>query len=215
VAANDTSLFSAELVKANGAFLTKGIATRALWSAYTWIFVSVALCAPLFRGRRGQWKEIFTAWGHRAPRPVFSTAIFFAIGEIMSMSGFQMDQAQWTVPSMVKVLADASANFIGLLGGFLTGSEASTIGMFGKYALLTAKNLNLSAAQLVLVAAALAFGGGLASIISPAKLQNAAASIDRLGAENQVIRTAFVFSLLLTLCLSAYVVILLNANLVI
>ena len=226
VAANDTVLFSAELAKANASFLTRGIPTRALWSAYTWIFVSVALCAPLFRGRRGQWKEIFTAWGRRAPRPVFSTAIFFAIGEIMSMSGFQMDQAKWTVSSMVKVLADASASFfgqaygaiagfIGLLGGFLTGSEASTIGMFGKYALLTAKNLNLAPAQLVLVAAALAFGGGLASIISPAKLQNAAASIDKLGAENQVIRTAFVFSLLLTLCLSAYVVILLNANLVI
>ncbi len=226
LAANDATLYAADVAKANMASLTNGIPTRALWSAYTWIFVSVLLAAPILKPSRTQWGDILRTWGRRAPRPVFSTAIFFAIGEIMSMSGFQMQQAQWSVPSMVKELADSSssffgqaygaiAGFIGLLGGFLTGSEASTIGMFGKYALLTAKNLNLGLPQLTLVAAALAFGGGLASIISPAKLQNAAASIDKLGEENQVIRTAFAFSLLLTACLSAYVVILLGANLVI
>ena len=52
-----------------------------------------------------------------------------------------------------------------------------------------------------------AFGGGLASVISPAKLQNAAASIDKLGAENQVIRTAFVFAVLLTVLTSAFVLV--------
>ena len=61
----------------------------------------------------------------------------------------------------------------------------------------TAKNLNMDTYGLILIMAGLAFGGGLASVISPAKLQNAAASIDKLGAENQVIRTAFVFAVLL------------------
>lgn len=58
---------------------------------------------------------------------------------------------------------------------------------------------------LILLMAGLAFGGGLASVISPAKLQNAAASIDKLGAENQVIRVAFVFSLTLTAITSLFV----------
>jgi len=40
-------------------------------------------------------------------------------------------------------------------------------------------------------------------------LQNAAASIDKLGAENQFVRTAFVFSILLTVVMSLFLVLLL------
>ena len=139
------------------------------------------------------------------------------------MSGYDMALQQFAVPSMVKVLADNSAQlfqgaygqvvaFIGLFGGFLTGSEASTIAMFAKYTMSTASNLNLSQEGLLIVTAGLAFGGGLASVVSPAKLQNAAASIDRIGDEGVVIRVAFVFALLLTLITSAFVVLLLSAN---
>ena len=210
-------------IAANDA-LIKGIPTRALWNAYTWILASILLAIPLIRPSKTEWREIFKAWSKRAPRPVFSAAIFFAIGEIMNMAGFSMSSMKWETPSMVKILADYSAQFfksaysfiagfIGLFGGFITGSEASTIGMFAKYALTTAKNLNMPIASLIIIAAGLAFGGGLASIISPAKLQNAAASIDRLGEENNVIRTAFVISLILTTIMSLYVVVLLNLNL--
>jgi lactate permease len=45
-------------------------------------------------------------------------------------------------------------------------------------------------------------GGGLASVISPAKLQNAAATIDALGIESQVIKTAFIISMIITLAAS-------------
>ena len=204
---------------ANGAPLE----TRALWQAYTWILASILLSIPFLRPSGTQIKETLSLWYKRAPRPVFSAAIFFAIGEIMNMSGFNMASKSFAVPSMVKVLADYSADFfsgaygavvtyIGLFGGFVTGSEASTIAMFGKYTLTTAKNLNMDTHGLILIMAGLAFGGGLASVISPAKLQNAAASIDKLGAENQVIRTAFVFSILLTLVTSIFLMVLLALN---
>ena len=197
---------------ANGAPLD----TRALWQAYTWILASILLSIPFIRPNGAQIRDSLGVWYKRAPRPVFSAAIFFAIGEIMNMSGFSMATKTFAVPSMVRVLADYSADFfsgaygaivayIGLFGGFVTGSEASTIAMFGKYTLTTARNLNMDAYGMILLMAGLAFGGGLASVISPAKLQNAAASIDRLGAENQVIRTAFVFSLVLTLVTSLFV----------
>jgi lactate permease len=52
----------------------------------------------------------------------------------------------------------------------------------------------------------------LASVISPAKLQNAAASIDKIGEENKVIRIAFVFAILLTVVTSLFTVILLMFN---
>ena len=102
--------------------------------------------------------------------------------------------------------------FIGLFGGFITGSEASTIAMFAKYTMTTAQNLQLGLGGMIIITAGLAFGGGLASVISPAKLQNAAASIDKLGAENQVIRVAFIFSIILTLVTSCFVVIFLHFN---
>jgi len=52
----------------------------------------------------------------------------------------------------------------------------------------------------------------LASVISPAKLQNAAASIDKTGAESKVIRIAFVFSLILTAVTSVFVITMLMLN---
>jgi lactate permease len=41
-------------------------------------------------------------------------------------------------------------------------------------------------------------GGGLASVISPAKLQNASAVIDKIGLEAQVIKSTMVIAFLLT-----------------
>lgn len=196
------------------------IPTRALWNAYTWILVSILLSVPFLKPTSKQMKEVLKVWWKRAPRPVFSAAIFFSIGEVMNMSGFSMAEGKFATSSMVNVLADASSKifhnaygaivpFIGLFGGFLTGSEASTIAMFSKYTMTTATGLGWGLKGLLISAAGLAFGGGLASIISPAKLQNAAASIDKLGEENKVMRVAFVFSLILTSITSIFVVLLL------
>lgn len=142
----------------------------------------------------------------------------------MNYSGWSLDTMAYQTESMIKVLASTSADafsgaygfitgFIGLFGGFVTGSEASTIAMFANYTMQTANKLNLGLDGLIIVTAALAFGGGLASVISPAKLQNAAASIDKLGEENKVIRIAFVFALILTLITSVYAMMLLKIGL--
>ncbi len=197
------------------------IYTRALWNAYTWILVSVLLSMIFLRPSKKQLKDTCSTWLKRAPRPIFSAAIFFAIGEVMNTSGYDMaTKTSVEGMNMVRVLADASAqvfhsvyggvvSFIGLFSGFITGSEASTIAMFANYTLKTASTLGLEKTGLIVVTAALAFGGGLASVISPAKLQNAAASIDKLGEENKVIRTAFILALLLTAIVAVYTVILL------
>ncbi len=200
------------------------INTRFLWNAYTWIFISTIVSMLIMRPKSSQLKETLKVWWKRAPRPVFAAAIFFAVGEIMNMSGFNMVTKKFEEGmNMVKVLADkssdlfqqaygAAASVIGLFGGFITGSEASTIGMFGKYAILTAEQLKYDLTGILIITAALAFGGGLASVISPAKLQNAAASIDKLGEENKVIRVAFVFSIILTSVTAIYALILLNTG---
>ncbi len=198
----------------------KPLDTRILWQAYTWILVSTLLALPVLRPTGRQLRETLQLWLKRAPRPVFAAAVFFAIGEVMNMTGYDMAAGSYVAPSMVRVLADWSAQgfqsayglvvtFIGLFGGFLTGSEASTIAMFAKYTMTTAKNLGLSSDGLLIITAGLAFGGGLASVVSPAKLQNAAAAIDRIGEEGAVIRLAFILALILTGVTSLFVVILL------
>lgn len=197
--------------------------TRVLWQAYTWIFVSILISIPFLKPTKTQITETLKVWWKRAPRPVFAAAIFFAIGEILGMSGYSMTDKAFVHQSMVKVLADNSALFfqdaygaavsaIGLFGGFITGSEASTIAMFAKYTIATGKNLDMSITGLIILTAGLAFGGGLASVISPAKLQNAAASIDKIGEENKVIRTAFLFSIILTLVATLFVLLLLKLH---
>jgi lactate permease len=64
-------------------------------------------------------------------------------------------------------------------------------------------SLHLSTAEKIgavgiLIAAASGIGGGLASVISPAKLQNASASIDKIGEEAKVIPVTLIISISIT-----------------
>jgi lactate permease len=188
--------------------------TRMLWNAYTWVLISTILSAPFIRPSAKAVQDTLLKWTRRAPRPTFSAAIFFAIAFLMNNSGTQNLGTVWKIvepaQNMIWVLSQASATafgslypfisgYLGLFGGFLSGSEASTIAMFTKYHLLTSKILHVDG---LIVTAVTAIGGGLASVISPAKLQNAAATIDALGIESQVIKTAFIISALITLVAS-------------
>jgi lactate permease len=180
---------------------------RVFWQAYFWILVSTLLALPLLKLTRSQWDASLHKWLQRAPRPVLAAAVFFAIAYVINHSGKGTD---WVLvegsQNMVQVVAAASAAtlgrlypliapFLGLLGGFISGSEASSIAMLTALHLETAAKIGAAG---LLIAAASGIGGGLASVISPAKLQNAAAAIDRIGEESQVIRTTFVISLAIT-----------------
>lgn len=188
----------------------KPIATRMLWNAYTWVIISTLLAVPFLTPSKAQWKDIGTKWLKRAPRPTFSAAIFFAIAEVMINSGVAPQGDVWKIINpdwnMISILATNSAAFfkslypvaaayLGLMGGFITGSEASTIALYAKYNIMTTRILNLNT---LVVTAGIAVAGGLASVISPAKLQNAAATIDALGIESKVIKTAVFISILFT-----------------
>ncbi|MBN1484354.1 MAG: L-lactate permease [Chloroflexia bacterium] len=180
---------------------------RILWQAYFWILVSTVLALPWLKPSREQLRSSLRKWARRAPRPALAAAIFFAIAFIYNHSGKGLD---WNLldpqQNMVHLVAGASAEafgrlyplvapFLGLFGGFISGSETSAIAMLTELHLATAERIGAAG---LLVAASSGIGGGLASVISPAKLQNAAACIDCIGQESQVIRTTFVISLLIT-----------------
>lgn len=180
---------------------------RLFWQAYFWILVSTLLALPFLKPTRKQLGDSFGKWLKRAPRPMFASAVFFALAYLMNHSGKGLD---WVLVdpgnNMVAILANASASvfghfyplaapFLGLLAGFISGSEASSIAMLTSLHLSTAEKIG---AVGLLVAAVSGIGGGLASVISPAKLQNAAAAIGRIGEESAVLRITFVISLLIT-----------------
>jgi lactate permease len=180
---------------------------RLLWQAYFWIAISTILSFPILKASSSQIKISFQKWLKRAPRPVFSAAIFFAIAYLINNSG-RNNGWQLLDPNfnMVTLLAKASSSsfghfyplltpFLGLFGGFISGSETSAIAMLTKLHLSTAEEIGAIG---LIIAAASGIGGGLASVISPAKLQNAAASIDRIGEETRVIRTTVIIALIIT-----------------
>ena len=188
----------------------KPIMTRVFWNAYTWVIIITLLAVPFLKPSRQQWKETLTKTWKRAPRPVISAAVFFAIAYVMNLTGYVPTAEGFKLfdpeNNMIAILAASSANlfssiypvaasFLGLLGGFVSGSEASTIALFAKFDLMTADILKVSP---LIVTAGTAIAGGLASVISPAKLQNAAATIDALGIESEVIKVAFVIAIILT-----------------
>ncbi len=180
---------------------------RLFWQAYFWVLISTILALPILKPTRGQFSNSIKKWSKRFPRPMLAAAVFFAIALVINHSGKGLD---WTLVSpqnnMIYVLADAASSafgrfypfaspFLGLFAGFISGSEASAIAMLTGLHLTTASKIGAIG---LVVAAASGIGGGLASVISPAKLQNASASIDRIGEEAKVIPLTFVISLIIT-----------------
>ena len=203
----------------------KPISLRLAWQAYTWVLIATLLAIPFYRMKGEALAGAFKKTARRALRPAFAAGIFFSIAYVLNNSGFvpgfgDGGALAW-VPNpagganMVAVLAQSAAGlfqqsysgvaaFLGLLGGFISGSETSSIAMLTKlhFATITqiygASGPETIRAIALLVAAVSGIGGGLASVISPAKLQNASAVIDRIGLEAQVIKSTMVISLLLT-----------------
>lgn len=185
---------------------------RLFWQAYFWVVVCTFLALPVMKATREQVVRGLKTSAKRAGRPIMSASVFFAIAYVMNHSGKGMDW-KLAVPTnnMIYVMADASsmafgtfyaavAPFLGLLGGFISGSETSSIAMLTKLHLSTAEKIGAIGP---VIAAGSAIGGGLASVISPAKLQNAASSIDKIREASQAIRPAFVVSMLITTVVAA------------
>lgn len=199
------------------------IKTRFFWQAYFLMLVAVVLSIPFFNRDSEVLKNTMRKFAKRAPRPVLAAAIFFAMAEVMNFSGWIPDVGNgvWLNPTdpinsldptnnMVYLLATLTsgtiglaypltAAFIGLLAGFISGSETSAIAMFTGY---HHQASTLIGANSMVVAASSGIGGGLASVLSPAKIQNAAAVVDQIGIEGDVIRYGAVVAILMTLAVA-------------
>ncbi len=190
------------------------IDTKILSHAYFWVLIATLCSIPFLGLGNRKAKETVKLWGKRSIRPVYAAAIFFAIAYMMLYSGINIVNGSWIRYDwnyMINSLASAASYvfrdyyplivpFIGLFGGFISGSETSSIAMFTTFHEQTAVTLGISA---VAVGTANGVGGGLASVLSPAKIQNAAAVIDKVGIEGEVIKKSAPIALLMTLSVSA------------
>jgi len=190
------------------------VKTSFLSHAYFWVLIATLCSVPFLGWKKEQIKSTGKIWIKRSIRPVYAAAIYFAVAFLMIYSGTVATTNGWEKiieNNMNNILAMATAQafgsfyplivpFIGLLGGFISGSETSAIAMFTNYHKQTAINLGIIA---VVVGTANGVGGGLASVISPAKIQNAAATIDQIGIEGEVLKKTAPIALLMTLSVAA------------
>lgn len=193
------------------------ISLQVFWNAWFWVILATVLSMP-FLGVKGKLKDTFSTWSRRAIKPVFAAAIFFSVAFVMTYSGAtgEILDGSWVIAkenNMIWVLSDASERifgdyyplivpFVGLLGGFVSGSETSSIAMFTRFQFETGIRLGLSENSIVVLGASNGIGGGLASVLSPAKIQNATAVIDKQGIEGEVIKKTAPIALLMVVSVS-------------
>ncbi len=181
--------------------------------AYFWVLVSTCISAPLLIRTRADAKKTVGVWIKRAWSPTLAAMVFFAIAYVMDWSGQSVINGVLTLPpemsqynmnvvigltlaTLFGVFFPLISPMLGLFGSFVSGSETSSNVMFYGILQKSTDVLNLDFMQ---VYAAHAVAGGIASAIAPAKIMNAAAVIDKLGIEGEVIRKAAPVAIFLTL----------------
>jgi lactate permease len=185
------------------------------------VLVSTIITAPFLIRSREEADKIIHIWMKRAWAPTLAAAAFFAIAYIMDWSGqtvinntltFAADTADMNMNAVIGLTLamvfgtsfPIISPLLGLFGSFVSGSETSSNVMF--YGILK-KSTDVLSLDFMQVYAAHAVAGGIASGIAPAKIMNAAAVIDKLGIEGEVIRRCAPVAAVLTVVTGAMLVI--------
>lgn len=191
--------------------------TRFFWQAYLWVTVTIGITLIILPSSKKIVKNTVKTGFKRSYKPMITSALFFAVGFVLNYSAMTPDMIinKEVVPvnNMISILSTVTADlvgpwfplivpFIGLFAGFVTGSETSAIVTFSKFHHDTSTKLGLSNYSSVVINASNGIGGGLASVITPAKVQNAAAVIDKIGIEGEVIKSTFIVSIAMTTLVS-------------
>jgi lactate permease len=186
---------------------------KLLNQAYFWVLISTIISAPLLIRSSEEAKHILSLWVKRAWSPTLAAMVFFAIAYVMDWSGQSVINGTLTFApganafNMNVVIGLSLALFfgvafplfspmLGLFGAFVSGSESSSNVMFYGILRKSTDVLNLTFMQ---VYAAHAVAGGIASGVAVAKIINAAAVVDKLGIEGEVIRKVAPVAIVLTL----------------
>ncbi|NYI99078.1 L-lactate permease [Streptomonospora nanhaiensis] len=119
--------------------------------------------------------------------------MILAIAHVMNYSG--ATSTLGLALATTGVLFPFFAAFVGWLGVFLTGSDASSNSLFGPMQVVSAQQLDVNP---VLAGSANTTGGVMGKMISPQNLSVGATAIGQSGKESVLLRQTFGWSVLLT-----------------
>jgi lactate permease len=166
---------------------------------YTWIFIATIISIATLKPTRDQLRKGIDLWLKRTPAPVLTIMIYFAVSFVMS--GSTMNQVLGDTLALVfggaYIYVSSSLGFLGAIVG---GSETTSNVLFYKIQKTAADKIGLSATQFTTLYGGHAVGGGVASSVTPSKINNAVATVAAgKEVESIIMRKHLVVAILLTL----------------
>lgn len=166
---------------------------------YTWIFAATVLSLPILKPTRQQLRKTIDLWLRRIWQPFVAYALFFGVAYVMAWSAMDLANGK-IVPTAVFDAMNMNnvvgltfaavfgsmfvfvAPWLGLFGAVVGGSEASSNVMFFPIQHKAVEGIGLTGAgenssAFMTIYGSHANGGGIASAITPSKINNAAATI--------------------------------------
>jgi glycolate permease/lactate permease len=166
-----------------------------------WLFSpgTIALIAAVIAGfamgaRPGLLVTTYRRTLHQMRWALLTIFLILAIAFVMNYSG--ATQTLGLALATTGALFPLFSAYIGWLGVFLTGSDASANSLFGPMQVISAQQLHISP---ILAGATNTAGGVMAKMISPQNLSIGATAIGRPGEEGKLLRLTFWWSVVLAL----------------
>lgn len=184
---------------------------------YTWIFVAILLSLLVLRPTKKQVKTSLNVWVKRFVGPFLAYSLYFSIAFVMAFSAMEIvnnalvPSTSYSGLNMNVILGSTLASIfgmgyvfvaaaLGLFGAVVGGSETSSNVLFLKVQKTAADDIGLSNAAFMTIYASHAVAAGVASAITPAKINNAVVTIDESKAtESLIMRKHLIITILLTM----------------
>ena len=166
---------------------------------YTWIFVAVLLSLLTLKPTKKQVRDAFTVWVKRFPGPFLAFVLYFCMAYVMSYSPMN-EVLGTTLASVFGAGYIFVAASLGLFGAIVGGSETTSNVLFMKIQKTASYDVGLGEAGFMTVYGSHAVAGGIASAVTPAKINNAVVTIDaEKGTESLIMRKHLIVAVLLTI----------------
>jgi lactate permease len=201
----------------------KFIDLNVLSQIYTWILVAVLISILLLRPKREVLERTTKIWFRRIWSPFMAYSVYFAIAYVMAYSAMELGGVSgWLLQptehfgdfNMNGVLAAGLAaafgvgyiwvaGSLGLFGAIVGGSETGSNVLFMKIQSATAKDIGLSSGEFLTMFGGHGAAGGVASAITPSKINNAVATIgEGSELEAEVMRKLLMVTVVLTIVIN-------------
>lgn len=196
-------------------FANQVIDLNVLSQIYTWIFVAILISLITLRPTRKQIHNSVSFWLKRFLGPFLAYSLYFSIAYVMAFSARTITSDGSLAPASAQnmniILGSTLATIfgagyifvaaaLGLFGAIVGGSETSSNVLFMNIQKTAANDIGLNNNSFMTIYGSHAVAGGIASAVTPAKINNAVVTIDESkGTESLIMRKHLIVAILLTI----------------